>query len=139
MSQWFLFSILTVALWGFWGLQSKIAVDRLSPWMNQIIFPLGLLPVVGWALRARDLRKTVGNARVGAVQGVLTGLLGGAGNAAFFLALSKGGKASVVTPLVGLAPLITVVLALAILGERLNRSQVAGLILALAAIYLLSV
>ncbi len=139
MPQWLLFSILTVIVWGLWGLQSKIAVDRLSPWMNQAVFPLGLLPIVGWALRARDLHKTAGNTRVGAAQGLLTGLLGGAGNVAFFLALSEGGKASVVTPLVGLAPLVTVVLALVFLGEKLNRSQIAGLVLALVAIYLLSV
>jgi uncharacterized membrane protein len=139
MPQWFLFSILTVVVWGLWGLQSKVAVDRLSPWINQVIFPLGLLPIVGWALWGHDRRRVAGSARIGAAQGLITGLFGGAGNVAFFLALSKGGKASVVTPLVGLAPLVTVVLALAFLGERLNKSQMSGLVFALAAIYLLSV
>lgn len=135
---WLFYSLLTVVVWGLWGIQSKIAVDRMSPWVNQILFPIGLLPIVGLALRARDRRKITGSSTTGAVGGILTGLLGGAGNVAFFLALAKGGKASLVTPFVGLAPLVTVALALVFLGEKLNRSQIVGLFFALAAIYLLS-
>jgi EamA domain-containing membrane protein RarD len=39
---------------------------------------------------------------------------------------------------VGLAPLVTVILALLLLGESLNRTQVVGVVLALISIYLLS-
>jgi drug/metabolite transporter (DMT)-like permease len=69
----------------------------------------------------------------------LTGVLGGSGNVAFYLALAGGGKASIVVPLVGLAPLVTVVLALVILKESLTKAQVAGLGVALISIYLLSI
>jgi len=55
-----------------------------------------------------------------------------------YLALARGGKASIVIPFVGLAPLVTVVLALALLGESLNRAQIVGVVLALISIYLLS-
>lgn len=133
-----LLSLLTVALWGGWGLESKFIVDRISPWTNQVLFSIGLFPLwIGMAF-SKNLRHTAGSAKRGAVHGIFTGILGGTGNVAFYLALARGGKASVVVPLVGLAPLVTVVLALVLLRESLNRVQLAGLVMALISIYLLS-
>jgi transporter family protein len=133
-----LLSIATVLLWGSWGLESKIIVDRISPWMNQVLFSLGLLPLLAWMFFWRNLRQVSGSARTGATYGLITGVLGGAGNITLYLALARGGEASVVIPLVGLAPLITVLLAFVLLKEKLNRWQGVGLILALLSIYLLS-
>ncbi len=138
-SSWLLLSIATVLLWGAWGMESKVIVDRISPWMNQVLFSLGLIPLLVWVLFWKNLRVAPGSGNKGAIYGVVTGILGGLGNIAFYLALSSGGKASVIVPIVGLAPLVTVVLALLILQESLNRAQIAGLVLALASIYLLSV
>ena len=80
--------------------------------------------------------------REGRLQGVfwafLTGILGGVGNIFFFQAMVKGGNASIVAPVTALFPMITVLLALMFLKERLGRVQWIGLILAFAAIYLLS-
>jgi transporter family protein len=134
-----LLSLLTVFLWGVWGLESKVIVDRISPWMNQVIFSVGLLPPLVWMLFAKNLRQTPGSARTGALFGLLTGIFGGIGNLALYLALGRGGKAAIVVPLVGLAPLITVVIALIWLHESLNRMQWFGVVLAMISIYLLSV
>jgi transporter family protein len=49
-----------------------------------------------------------------------------------------GGKASVVSPVTALFPMVTVLLALIFLHERLGKVQWAGLALAFVAIYLLS-
>lgn len=136
---WMLLSILTVLLWGCWGLESKIIVERISPWMNQVIFSLGLLPPLAWMLLSKNLRRTAGSPRMGAFYGFFTGMLGGIGNIALYLALARGGQASVVVPLVGLAPLITVILALLWLKESLNRAQWFGVFLAVVSIYLLSI
>lgn len=135
---WLWLSLLTVLFWGTWGIQSKLIVDRMSPWMNQVLFPIGLLPIIVWTLRSPSLRAVPGSAARGATFGLLTGGFGGFGNVAFFLAFSTGGKASVVTPLVGLAPLVTVILALFFLNEKINTGQTLGLLLALISIYLLS-
>ena len=56
----------------------------------------------------------------------------------FFEALSHGGKASIVVPITGLYPLLTVLTALPLLGEKLNRIQVAGIALAVVAVLLFS-
>ena len=137
-SSWMLLSLATVLLWGSWGLQSKLIVDRISPWMNQVLFSIGLLPLLVWMLFWKNLRQAAGEPKKGAAYGLLTGIFGGLGNVTFYLALS-GGKASVIVPLVGLAPLITVVLAVVILKESINRAQAVGVVLALISIYLLSI
>jgi transporter family protein len=137
-SSWMLLSFATVLLWGSWGLQSKLIVDRISPWMNQVLFSIGLLPLLAWTLFSKNLRQTAGQPQKGAAYGLLTGIFGGLGNVTFYLALS-GGKASVIVPMVGLAPLITVVLAIIVLKESINRAQVVGVVLAVITIYLLSI
>jgi bacterial/archaeal transporter family protein len=137
-SSWMLLSIATVLLWGSWGLESKIIVDRISPWMNQVLFSIGLLPLLGWMLFWKNLRQATGQPKKGAAYGLLTGIFGGLGNVTFYLALSQG-KASVIVPMIGLAPLITVILALVFLKESINRVQAVGVVLALIPIYLLSI
>jgi transporter family protein len=52
--------------------------------------------------------------------------------------LTAGGQAAIVVPLTAMSPLVTVLMALVLLRERLSASQKLGLALALAAIYLLS-
>ena len=138
MTPSMLLSLLTVALWGSWGLESKIIVDRMSPWTNQVLFSIGLVPLVLWMAFSKNLRRVAGSKKKGVSYGFVTGLLGGTGNIALYLALARGGKASVVIPFVGLAPLVTVILALLWLGESLNRTQRVGVVLALISIYLLS-
>jgi uncharacterized membrane protein len=137
-SRWMLLSIATVLLWGSWGLQSKLIVDRISPWMDQVLFSIGLLPLLVWMMFSKNRRQTTGDPRKGAAYGLLTGICGGLGNVSFYLALSRG-KAAVVVPLVGLAPLITVVLAVLVLKESINRAQTVGVVLALLSIYFLSI
>ena len=67
-----------------------------------------------------------------------TGVLGGTGNLTLYQALRLGGEASVVFPLTGMYPLITIILARLLLKEKLNRVQAMGIALALVAIYLFS-
>jgi transporter family protein len=135
-SQWFWLSLLTILLWGAWGLQSKLIVDQISPWTNQFLFPLGLLPLM-LAMRISNRYAGDRHQRAGNSWAFLTGVLGGIGNIAFYVALLKG-KVSIVVPLTGLFPIITVAAARIFLKERINRWQIMGLVLATMAIYLLS-
>ena len=135
---WLWPSLLTIFFYGVWGLQSKIIVGRISPWMNQVLFPVGLLPLLVWILLSRRARGGINNLK-GVIAALVTGILGGAGNVAFFVALARGGRVSIVVPMTCLNPLVTVILAYFFLHEKLTRLQVTGLVLALVAIYLLSV
>jgi bacterial/archaeal transporter family protein len=138
MPAWFFYSLLTILAWGAWAVVSKIASGGVDAYTNQFYFSIGLLPLVvlvGW--RSGQGKRCRGNGK-GVAWAFLTGILGGAGNIAFFHALIIGGKASIVVPTTALFPFVTVILAVALLHERINIRQKVGLVLALAAIYLLS-
>jgi transporter family protein len=138
---WLLWSVATIVLWGTWGFVSKIASAGMDAYINQLLYTAGLLPLlifVAWTVRRARLNEASDKRRKGVFWAFLTGILGGVGNLAFFQALVKGGKASVVAPVTALFPMVTVLLALVFLGERLGKVQWLGLMLAFVAIYLLS-
>src|ERR1051326_1010736 len=66
MPAWLWLSLLTIFLWGGWGLQSKLIAERISPWMNQVLFTLGLLPLVVWILFSKNLHTGVSLPKGGA-------------------------------------------------------------------------
>jgi len=134
---WLAYSLLTIVVWGVWGVISKVVSDRIDAYSNQVYFSLGLLPLMLVVLRSP--RICGGEHRgAGVAWAFVTGILGGTGNVAFFHALVIGGQASIVVPATALYPLVTVILATLFLHERMRRTQQLGLVLALAAIYLLS-
>jgi bacterial/archaeal transporter family protein len=134
-STWLLYALLCIVLWGIWGFLSKLGSDRISPQQLQILFTIGIVPtsLLAWA----QLGFKVETDRRGAIYGILNGVFTGLGMLAYYEALS-GGKASVVGPFTALFPLLTLALAFAILRERINRIQAAGMVMALAAIIILS-
>ena len=69
---------------------------------------------------------------------VAIGLLDTAGNALFAAASSAHGLLSVVSVLASLYPVVTVVLARVVLGERVQRTQDAGVVLALIGVVLIT-
>jgi drug/metabolite transporter (DMT)-like permease len=76
------------------------------------------------------------NFLVGGLAAMGTGLCGSVGNLAMLLSFTHGGEASTVMPLTGMFPLVTVVLAVILLRERMNWIQCAGIVAAMAALYL---
>jgi len=144
---WLIWSLVTIVLWGTWGLVSKIASGGMDAYVNQLLYTAGLAPLlvfVAWTVwkRSQNEAGESGEKRAARRMGIfwafLTGILGGVGNLAFFQAMVKGGEASVVAPVTALFPMVTVLLALIFLRERLGRVQWVGLALAFVAIYLLS-
>jgi transporter family protein len=68
----------------------------------------------------------------------LSGVATGLGTLGYYAALREQ-NASVVAPVTGLFPVLTVVLAFLVLRERLNKVQMGGMLLALASIVILSI
>jgi bacterial/archaeal transporter family protein len=137
LPAWLSYSVLTVLLWGAWGVESKAIVDRTNAFTGQFLFTYGLIVPAVIALASRRRFEGKHQAR-GFGYAVLTGLLGGIGNIAFYMALMSG-KTAIVAPLTSLFPLVTVLLAVAVLKERLTPRQGVGLVIAVAAICFLSV
>jgi transporter family protein len=65
------------------------------------------------------------------------GIISALGSIAFFAAM-KIGKASLIAPTTSLYPALTVILAVIVLKEKLNKVQLCGLFLAMISIAILS-
>ena len=137
MPRWLSFSLITIALFGVWGFVSTVITKDVGPLTVQFLSTIGLLPVALILGFSKNLRKGTGFA-AGITFATLTGVLGGSGNVALYKALQIGGEGSVIVPITGMYPLVTVILARFLLKERLNRVQTIGIGLALLAIYLFS-
>jgi transporter family protein len=136
--RWLGLTLVTMLLWGGWGLVSKPISDRLSSWQIQVVSAAGLLPVIGVLALSRKLAGGV-NPRRGFRLAFLAGVIGSLGNVAYYQALAAGGKAAAVTPITALYPIATIALAVPLLRERLNPVQAAGALASLAALYFFNV
>src|SRR5262245_55309941 len=136
LSGWLAYAFLPMALWGTAGFLSKVATAHLSGRLAALLLlagfvlaNLGLLAVAPWPER---------------VSLPLWGLVAALG---FFLAFGNytvvlayaDGKASVITPLAGLYPVVSVPLAVLLLGETVEPRTAAGIVCALAAVLALSI
>ena len=133
---WIWYALLCIFWWGLWGFLSKIGSVTASPLQMQILFTLGMLPVA--AAMVLQVRGKLDRNRAGVTYGLLSGVATGIGTLGYYAAL-RTQDASVVTPVTGLFPLLTVLLAFFVLRERLNNVQMAGMALALASIVILSI
>jgi transporter family protein len=137
MPKWLLYSLISILFWGVWGVVSKVSSTTVSALHTQVLFAVGMIPpmVLAWYLPGQS--QGTDKPR-GIAWGFLTGIIGGLGNLAMFRAFELGANAAALSPLTGIYPLFTVIAALVVLGERLNRVQIAGIGFAGVAIFLLS-
>jgi bacterial/archaeal transporter family protein len=133
--RWLFYALLCILSWGVWGGLAKLGADKMTPMQIQVLFTMGMFPVVLAALI--QLKWRVDRDRRGATYGVLNGVFTGLGLLAYYAAMARG-KASIVGPVTALFPLLTVVLALVLLKEQMNRVQTAGVFVALVSIFILS-
>jgi len=138
MPRWLLWSFIALLSWGVWAILSKLIGDALSAAHSQALSTIGLVPVM-IALGFSRRLSTTGHRVRGTLCAFAAGVLGSAGNIAYYHALNRGGKAATVVPLTALYPLVTIVLAVILLKEKLNRIQIVGVLVSLTAIYLFNV
>ena len=124
--------------WGVWAIMAKLIGEALSGAHNQALSTLGILPVM-LALGFARKSSTSGNRRRGISYALAGGAVSCVGNVFCYDALSRGGKAATIVPLTALYPLATILLAILLLKERLNRIQLCGVLVSLVAIYLFNV
>lgn len=136
MHSWLGFAVLALVLWGITGVTQKLSTNRISSERSFLWFCWAMVALSGVVLSLAHLHW--GLARVVVLCSVAGGVLNGLGAWTSFRALESGGKASIVISLISLYPLLTVLLAIALLGERLTRMQAAGAVTAIAAAILLS-
>ncbi len=136
MQTWLSFAILALVLWGITGITQKLSTNRISSERSFLWFCWAMVFLSGAVLILAHPHW--GLARAVIVCSILGGALNGLGAWTSFRALESGGKASIVIALISLYPLLTVVLAVLFLHERLTWTQWLGALAALAAAILLS-
>jgi transporter family protein len=136
-ARWFWYSIACVCCWGAWAFFSKLGSREIPAQTMQFLFTLGTVPVCLALLVAR--RFKLERSAKGISYGVLNGILSGIGGLALFAAYHTNGNTSLITAATGLYPMITVVLAVLILREKLRRIQLLGLAFAAVAIVIFSI
>jgi transporter family protein len=136
-AKWFWYSILCIVCWGGWTLFGKLGSAEVSAPTMQFLFPFGCIPIALAMLWAR--RFKLEKSPRGIFFGVANGVLSGIGGLALFAAYRTEGSAAVITAATAMYPLITVVLAVTVLRERLTWLHVVGLGFAATAFVLFSI
>ncbi len=137
LPPWLVYAITAATCWGIWGVLSKGPSRELSGWMTQILFTFALIPSVIVACLSKKVRIGSDKPR-GIFWGFVSGLIAAAGNIFFYMALEAGAETSIAVPLTNVYPLVTIFIAWVWFKERLNIIQGIGILIAIAAILLLS-
>lgn len=136
MHAWLGFAVLALILWGVTGVTQKLSTNRISSERSFLWFCWAMVSLSAAVLVVAHPHWGLG--RLVVLCSIAGGALNGLGAWTSFRALESGGKASIVISLISLYPLLTVVLAVLLLGERLTLMQSAGALTAIAAAILLS-
>jgi transporter family protein len=128
--------LLTVITWGLWGFCSKIAFNYAKPRQTLLFQTVGVL---AFAVLVLFLEKFHVEWNLpGFSWAAIGGFFSFVGFLTFFIAIEQG-KASTVVTLSALYPVVTILLSIAFLHERLTARQGVGIVLALVASGLLAV
>lgn len=134
--RWFGYAVVTTLCWGVWGAFIEIPEKAGFPaTLGYVAWSLTMIPcslvalrIAGWKLD-RDRRSVL--------LGSTIGLLGAGGQLVLFQALRLG-PAYLIFPVISLYPVVTILLSVALLHESVAMRSWIGIVLALAAIALLS-
>lgn len=131
-----LYAFAALVAFGLAAVFQKLATNRVSAETAFATFGAGFIPP---SILLFFLERVTTNPPITPVLWAIAGgLLNGLGVLATLAAYRRGGKASVVTPLAAIYPMVTVILAVVFLGEKLVGVQIAGIALALVGGVLLS-
>jgi transporter family protein len=134
MPAWIAWMLATLVSWGIWASLPRLLDSRISPAQGQALSTFGILPVLLVLAKMPAERVAHGHPTRGMTLALASGLLSALGNVAYYAAV-RGGPSATINALIALAPMVTVVLAVPILNERLNGWQCVGIVLSILAIF----
>lgn len=135
MSPWMLYALIALVLFGLAGVTQKLSTNHASAQMSMVGFALGFLAITVVILLTQPREALQINHYQWAA---LSGMIMGFGTLASFAAYHSGGKASIVTPLQALYPVVTVSLAVPLLHEHISPRVLLGIVVAIVAAIALS-
>jgi transporter family protein len=140
------YALLAILLWGITLLMQKLATEEISGSSSAAWFLFAFVPLAAvialWDPLPRSLTPGLAANNALAIKlwllATAIGFTLGLGNLTILLAFASGGKAAVIAPMSGLYPLVSIPLAILGLGESVGVREMWGIVLALAAVVLLS-
>src|SRR5215472_14126166 len=120
LPPWFWYAIIVLVSWGIVGLLQKLSTNYISAESSLIWLVVGFLILQPLLYPGRAVvRYSTHNL----VWALLSGVFNALGAWALFAAMKSGGKASIVSPLTALYPLVVVLTAPLILRESVTMLQ----------------
>lgn len=136
-STWLLLSVLVFILWGLQAFAMKFSNNTMkaeSIFFYMMVTGVLLIPIALWMT---DFNQPVNWGFKGPYLAALIHVLNAIGSLTLVYAL-RYGKAIIVVPMTGLSPLITIIISLVIYAVIPSPVLIAGMVFAMAGIYLLS-
>ncbi len=137
LTPWMMYSFGAMVCWGVFSAVQKVSTNHVSAEMSYLAWCAAFVPIALWILLTKPLNWDMSPAMV--TSALAAGMLNGFGVIAAFAAYRYEGKAAIVTPLAAaVQPIVTLVLALLFLGERVGVLESLGIGLAILAAVALS-
>lgn len=128
-------ALVTMFSWGFWAIFAKLATDNLVPETAMIIsYVVGALIAIGYVVVQGKSTHVVYD---GAFYAVLAGIASAFGAITLYAALAEG-NAAIVTSISALYFVVAAVIGILFLGESLQITDAAGILMAGVAIVLIA-
>jgi len=135
MKQWVLYAVFTLTAWGVWGFFSKLATNHSRPRQILLFQVAGALAFGLFVLSLERFRIQWSTGDF--AWSFAAGFVNFVGFLCFFAAIGKG-KVSTIITMTSLYPVVTIVLSLVFLHEKIKPREWIGITLALFAGWLLS-
>jgi drug/metabolite transporter (DMT)-like permease len=135
-SPWLIRGLVPIGLWGVAGLLQKMATNLISGERSALLFLFAFLPVAVWIYLRDPLPPLI--AQDVWIAAFLLGFFLALGNLTILLAFASHGKASIIAPMAGLYPLVSIPIAVVFLREAVVWREGVGIILATLAVIALS-
>jgi bacterial/archaeal transporter family protein len=135
MKPWLIYALMTLAAWGFWGVFSKFASNHGRPRQILLFQAVGAIAFAAVVLTFERFHVDWSPAAFG--WSFAAGFVNFMGFLTFFAAVEKG-KVSTIITLSSLYPVVTIIFSMILLHERISRREGLGIVMALAAGWLLA-
>lgn len=131
MSIWMAYALMVLILWGLTGVTQKLSTNYVSVSLTFVCYAAAYVPIATIILWKQPLNWNISGTAWSL--GLLSGMLNGLGSLTIFAACRRGGKASIVTLLVALYPVLTIALAVLLLQETVRPRELLAMGLAICA------
>ncbi len=135
-AKWFWYSLLTIIGWSGWAILLKIGSAEIPGKTSLFLQTAGMTPLALLLVFAGRLGGP--QSKKGIFYSLLNGAITGCGILFLLAAYRQGANTSVVSVTTSLYPLVTFLLAVPLLREKITKSQALGVLLATASIVIFS-